>query len=81
MRCWLTLLALLIGCGSNNPCMEYCKRLDAWYDDCGTTWETEHPEAELSSVEDCYDHYWEAQPRQLRACEQRTRELTSQECY
>ena len=81
MRAWITLSWLLAGCGSTNPCMDYCKRLDAWYDDCGTTWEAEHPGGELDSLEDCYDHYWEAEIGTVNNCEKWSRELPTRECY
>jgi len=78
MLSWLFLI-LLPAC--DNPCVDYCKELDAWLADCGTTWETEFEEKDWESVQDCFDHHWEADDGDRKNCGRRIKKLSDEECY
>ena len=78
MFSWLSLIWLT---GCNNPCVDYCKQLDAWLDECGTTWEAEFPDEGWTSVDDCYDHYWDANEGKQNTCGKRAKRLADKECY
>ena len=74
-----SLLLLLTGC--TNPCVDYCKKLEAWLEECGTTWEAEFADEGWTSVEDCYDDHWEAETEARKTCTRDARQLPDEECY
>lgn len=78
MLSWIFLTAIT-GCSS--PCMDYCKQLDAWLDECSTTWEAEFEDEGWASVDDCYDHYWDADDIDQGECGTDTKHLQRAECY
>jgi len=78
MFSWLALYWIT---GCSNPCVDYCKRLDSWLDTCGITWEAEYPENDWTSVDDCYDHYWEASDNAQSTCSKEASRLDDKECY
>jgi hypothetical protein len=78
MLSWLA-LSWITAC--SNPCVDYCKRMEAWLDECSTTWEAEFPDEGWTSVDDCYDHYWDAGSQDQGTCSKAAKHLRNEECY
>jgi hypothetical protein len=70
---------LLIGC--TNPCVDMCQQIDAWLEECGTTWEVSFEDEGWESIDDCYDAHWEADKKAQRTCTRDAKEWAKKECY
>jgi len=74
-----TLILLVSGC--KNPCVDMCQQIDAWLDECGTTWEAEYENEGWKSVDDCYDDHWEAKKSKRQTCANRANKFEKKDCY
>ena len=70
---------LLTGC--SNPCVDMCQKMDAWLQECGTTWEVAFENDGWEKIDDCYDSHWEADKSDRKECAQDARKWNNKECY
>lgn len=76
----LVALATLAG-GCGNDCVHMCQQMARWVDECGLDWEAAFPKRSWTSVEDCYDAHWDADPQLEASCADRAEEWSERECY
>lgn len=65
--CALTFFAHLSAC-SSNPCLDMCQEYEVYLEDCGYGWSTAFADEGWTTLDDCYDTYWEADASQQNTC-------------
>jgi len=73
--------ALLLLAGCKNDCVHMCQRIDGWLDECGYSWEVTFENEGWSSIDDCYDHHWEADQKRERGCKIQSTHWDRKDCY
>ena len=73
----LILLAML---SCDNSCIHLCQHYEAFLDRCGYGWSTWFHDEGWTSIEDCYDTYWEADEGRQGECEAEIPEWTERGC-
>ena len=63
----LAIFALLSAC-SSNPCLDMCQEYEVYLEDCGYGWSTAFADEGWTTLDDCYDTYWEADADQQNTC-------------
>lgn len=60
-------LSLAFACASNR-CLDMCQAYEVYLEDCGYGWSTAFEEQGWTTLDDCYDTYWEANEKQQETC-------------
>ena len=63
----VSFLSLAFACGSNR-CLDMCQAYEVYLEDCGYGWSTAFAEQGWTTLDDCYDTYWEATEQQQETC-------------
>jgi hypothetical protein len=79
MRPLLIGIALLSGC--SDPCIEMCQEIEVYLDRCGYGWSTVFGDLGWSSIDDCYEDYWEADPDEYGFCQEQVAVVNDAACY
>jgi len=75
------LLGLMLLGGCSDPCIEMCQEIELYLDRCGYGWSTIFGDLGWSSIEDCYDDFWEAGPEDHPFCEDEALWFQDAACY
>ncbi len=72
---------LLAGCVTSNDCLDLCQQYELHLEECGYGWSTTFESEGWTSIEDCYDTYWEVNSDQENWCEKESSSVAVADCY
>ncbi len=81
LRAFAPLLFILTLGACGNPCLEMCQQYERYIAECGYGWSTTFAEEGWTSIDDCYDEYWEPSKNELHVCEEETERWARRSCY
>ena len=65
----------------SNDCLDLCQQYELHLDECGYGWSTRFEDEGWTSIEDCYDSYWEASSDDETWCVTESDFVAGAECY
>ena len=71
---------LLLG-GCSTPCIDMCQQYALYLDRCGYGWSTIFQDEGWTSIDDCYDDWWEAEEAEYGYCSTEIRHYSERSCY
>ena len=76
-----SLLFVTISACSSNPCLDMCQEYEVYLEECGYGWSTAFADEGWTTLDDCYDTYWEADDTQQETCDIVVIESKDKACF
>lgn len=74
-------LLVLLTLGCKNECLDLCQEYDLYLSECGYGWSTAFEEEGWTSIDDCYDAYWDPSEAKEEWCSAQIEATQERACY